>query len=96
MNKKAFIGATVITVTVVGGLVYYRHQLRTKLAEAGELFLEDPSEEEPGGRPLPEDLLDRIVKNYRDPDNVRRSRSRYPNPAPVPAPEAVPEPVQED
>jgi len=26
MNKK-FVGATLITATVVGGLVYYRHQL---------------------------------------------------------------------
>lgn len=27
MNKKIFIGATLVTVTAVGGLVYYRHRL---------------------------------------------------------------------
>lgn len=32
MNKKAFIGATLVTATVVGGLVYYRHEIRAQVA----------------------------------------------------------------
>lgn len=35
MNKKAFIGATLITATTVGVLVYYRHKL---LEQAGKLI----------------------------------------------------------
>lgn len=31
MNKKAFIGATLVTATVVGGLVYYRHQILAQI-----------------------------------------------------------------
>lgn len=27
MNKKVFIGATLITATVVGGVVYFRHEI---------------------------------------------------------------------
>lgn len=27
MNKKAFIGATLVTATVVGGVVYFRHKI---------------------------------------------------------------------
>lgn len=36
MNKKAFIGATVITATTVGVLVYYRHKL---LEQAGKTLV---------------------------------------------------------
>lgn len=36
MNKKSFIGATVITATTVGVLVYYRHKL---LAQAGKTLV---------------------------------------------------------
>ena len=31
MNKKAFIGATLVTATVVGGVVYYRHKIMERL-----------------------------------------------------------------
>lgn len=27
MNKKVFIGATLVTATVVGGVVYFRHEI---------------------------------------------------------------------
>ena len=37
MNKKAFIGATLITATVVGGVVYFRH----KILEQVDKWLED-------------------------------------------------------
>lgn len=40
MNKKAFIGATLFTATVVGGVVYYRHQLRARV----EKLLDDVDE----------------------------------------------------
>lgn len=33
MDKKLFIGATIITATVIGGLVYYRHQVRQALED---------------------------------------------------------------
>lgn len=42
MNKKLFIGATVITVTVVGTVVYYRHHLLKNF----RLWLDDPSDDE--------------------------------------------------
>lgn len=44
MNKKAFIGATLITATVVGGVVYYRHHIMNQVARAldPELRTEGP------------------------------------------------------
>lgn len=51
MNKKAFIGATLITATVVGGVVYYRHWIRDQVdkwlgpdPEAGETREATPDE----------------------------------------------------
>lgn len=49
MNKKVFIGATLITATVVGGLVYYRHVLLDRIGRTLEsldrlLDHEDPEE----------------------------------------------------
>lgn len=56
MNKKAFIGATLITATTVGVLVYYRHKLLARVdrwLDDGEqvnklldIRAEDPSDEE--------------------------------------------------
>lgn len=31
MNKRVFIGATLVTATVVGGVVYYRHKILEQL-----------------------------------------------------------------
>lgn len=42
MNKKAFIGATLVTATVVGGAVYFRH----KILEQVDKWLDD------GGEPV--------------------------------------------
>jgi len=46
MNKKLFIGATLVTATVVGGVVHYRH----KIIEQFDQWL--------GQRPWDEGLLD--------------------------------------
>ena len=42
MNKKAFVGVTLITATVVGGLVYYRHKI---LARVDKWLDDDPMQQ---------------------------------------------------
>ena len=42
MNKRAFIGATLVTATVVAGAVYYRH----KILEQVDKWLDTESEED--------------------------------------------------
>jgi len=43
MNKKTFIGATLITATMVGGVVYFRH----KILEQVDKWLDDGDVPEP-------------------------------------------------
>jgi len=43
MNKKTFIGVTLITATVVGGVVYFRH----KILEQVDKWLDDGDVPEP-------------------------------------------------
>lgn len=45
MNKKLFIGATVITATVVGTAIYYRHRLLQGLKDV-TVWFDDPSDDE--------------------------------------------------
>lgn len=58
MNKKLFIGATLVTVTVVAGLVYYRHMRQTQ--EPDEIVQVDVD-----GVPhnIPKSVLDQIEES---------------------------------
>lgn len=59
MNKKAFIGATLITATVVGGVVYFRH----KILEQVDKWLDtEPMEHDP------EAVLDGLGRLIRKPE----------------------------
>jgi hypothetical protein len=48
MNKKLFIGVTLVTATVVGGVVYYRHRIIEQVDQwLGQLPLDETDEEVP-------------------------------------------------
>lgn len=42
MNKKAFIGVTLITATVVGGVVYFRHKILEQIDKFLDSDLPEP------------------------------------------------------